>query len=326
MSRIVLQPAGDKDANQHYQDTILNPVPIDKIKKYVGAELYSQLLALYPDKKIPTWGATPGTKNVNVNKWKKLESGDITLFARKKIIFASGVVTLKTHNKDLALDLWGSKAGGETWEYVYFLDEIKGHDISYKNFNKVAGYAENNIIQGFNVLDDEKSESIIQTFELRSDTYMPPVSVEDFKESVDKIKDITELDKQITTSARKEQTFLRNYLFGGKVKSNCSICNEEFPVSFLVAAHIKKRSECSEQERKDYKYVVAPMCKFGCDELYEKGFIGVENGKVIRLLNSKILTDSVNKYIVGILGNKCSDWNSNTEKYFNWHNELSRVK
>ena len=62
--------------------------------------------------------------------------------------------------------------------------------------------------------------------------------------------------------------------------NTCCIYNKKYPVSFLVAAHIKKRAECTLDEKKDFLNIVAPMCKMGCDELYEKGYIGVVDGSV----------------------------------------------
>jgi hypothetical protein len=45
-----------------------------------------------------------------------------------------------------------------------------------------------------------------------------------------------------------------------------------FPVDLLVAAHIKRRSLCSETERRDLHNVAMLACKFGCDALFEEGY------------------------------------------------------
>ena len=52
--------------------------------------------------------------------------------------------------------MWNYNNKGDTWEYVYFIDEVKSLDIPYIEFNRVVGYADNFVIQGFNILDDEK--------------------------------------------------------------------------------------------------------------------------------------------------------------------------
>ena len=76
------------------------------------------------------------------------------------------------------------------------------------------------------------------------------------------------LDRKTEVSTRNEQRFLREHLFKNKKMAKCGICDKEYPVAFLVAAHIKRRANCSLDEKKDYKSVVMPMCKFGCDDLY----------------------------------------------------------
>ena len=85
----------------------------------------------------------------------------------------------------------------------------------------------------------------------------------------------------------------------------------------LVAAHIKKRSKCNNKERKDFKNIAALMCKAGCDDLYEKNYIFVKEGKV-ELNSKKTLTPKMNKIISEIIGNKVLNWNT-SKKYYEWH-------
>ena len=44
-------------------------------------------------------------------------------------------------------------------------------------------------------------------------------------------------------------------------------------------SHIKKRRHCTNEEQVN-RNVVMPMCKFGCDELFERGYIYVEEGEI----------------------------------------------
>ena len=62
-----------------------------------------------------------------------------------------------------------------------------------------------------------------------------------------------------------------------------------------MAAHIKKRSFSSTEEKLDYKNIVMPMCKFGCDELYEKGYIIIKDGQVV--INKTPITESIKIYL-----------------------------
>ena len=95
MSKVILQPCGDVNARKHYVDTIEHPISLQKISNFVSAKEISILEKIYPAGKVYVWGVTPGAKNVNINKWNRIEKGDVCLFSRKGGIFASGVETLR---------------------------------------------------------------------------------------------------------------------------------------------------------------------------------------------------------------------------------------
>ncbi|MGN7352371.1 MULTISPECIES: HNH endonuclease [unclassified Paenibacillus] len=318
MSKVILQPSGNKDAREHYEDTIQNPVPIEVLSEYLPEETLDQVKTFYPDGLLPTWGVTPGKNNVNVSKWEKIQTGDVTVFSANGQIFASGVVVMKLRHKELAAKLWGYDGSGQTWEYVYFLDEIKQHNIPYIDFNRTVGYADNYIIQGFNVLREELSERMLLSFDMKSEIYLPDVSPEEYEEEVLLFEDHDSLDTHRTGKGRKEQPFLRKQLFKNKKVGSCGICGNQYPVDLLVAAHIKKRSKCSREERLDYKNIVIPMCKFGCDDLFEKGYIIVVDGKVLRN-SKKFYTPHLLEKVVQIENKECRHWNENTQVYFDWH-------
>lgn len=317
MNRVILQPAGNKDAQQHYVDTVHNPVPLDKIAKYVNPKLLHSLHQLYPSGQVPTWGVTPGANLRNRNYWDKINTGDKTLFAKDGHIFASATVTLKEHCRDLALDLWGTDTEGNTWEYIYFLDEIKNHRIPYAEFNKVVGYKPKYFIRAFNILDLEKSTALCEAFSLSSEIYYPKITESEYLKFVDSIAELDSLDQQSRGIVRKEQGFLRLNLFGTNKTYQCGICGKKFPVPLLVTAHIKKRSRCTLEEKKDFAHIVMPMCKFGCDELYERGYIGVVDQKITQIKPCD--TPTVESYIRGIKGRPCTYWSPATQPYFQWH-------
>ncbi|RJX41794.1 HNH endonuclease [Paenibacillus pinisoli] len=276
---------------------------------------------MYPDELIPTWGVTPGKNEVNRNKWDRIDSGDVTLFSANGHIFSSGVVTVKLHNRELAEQLWGFNNAGETWEYIYFLDEIQQHQIPYLQFNQIAGYADNFIIQGFSVLTSERSERILEAFDLKSEVYLPDVSEEEYQNEVIRITAADDLDIAHSGTRRKEQPFLRRQLFKNRKHGHCGICGKMYPVNLLIAAHIKNRSKCTQEEKLDYKHIVMPMCKFGCDDLYEKGYIFIQNGAVRRNMRKMATPDLTNK-LVELEGLICGHWNEGTQPYFEWHADI----
>lgn len=79
---------------------------------------------------------------------------------------------------------------------------------------------------------------------------------------------------------RREQSILREWVFGDKLTEKCAICGKEFSVNALITAHKKKRAICTESEKTDPR-VVFPLCVFGCDYLYESGMVRIANGKAV---------------------------------------------
>ena len=322
MPSLIVQPAGNKNAQQHYIDTVLNPVSLSVVSQYVDAPTLGRLKELYPGNEMPVWGFTPGTNNGNLAKWNRIQQGDVALFLRNKSAFASAVITLKIHNHHLAARLWDYDANGTTWEYVYFLDEVQSQNVPYERLNTLLGYEPKNNFQQALVLADEKSEPVITELELQSDTYDIAPSHEEYLEALEPTENIA-LDKEIRSKARTEQSYLRSVNFKDKKYAECGICHREFPIGFLVAAHIKKRSECSDQEKRDYNNITMPMCKFGCDDLYEKGYIGVN--EKITIVHDENLSATVREYLDAIEGNDCKYWNDATKIYFDWHNTRLRL-
>jgi hypothetical protein len=318
MGKIILQPSSNIDAYKHFQDTVQKPVPISSILPHVriDAEI-NNIRQVSRNNSVFVWGVTPGKKDANSKKWSRINPGDVTLFYRQGFIFSSAVATYKFHNKELAQFLWGSDENGATWEYIYFIDEIKYHKIPVNTFNQIVGYAPNFIIQGFNVLDEIKSIKVFSAFELTSNQYFPEVSEGEFEE-VSSVDLSGPLDAKGLVNVRKEQSFLRANIFKGSAEYKCGICDRLFPINLLVAAHIKKRSECSSEERRDYKNIVMPMCKFGCDDLFEKGYIGVVNGN-IQVNTSMRFTTDMQESVLKLHDKQCSHWNQKTKQYFLWH-------
>ena len=316
MPHCILQPCGDKEAREHYKDTIVNTVDLQDVRRYVTIVEYEDLLSIYPEKRVKVWGVTPGKgRSANAKRWKKIQAGDVALLAAKGHIFASATVTYKTHNIELAKFLWGKNLKDQTWEYIYFVSEVETQDIPYKALNAVIPYAENYVIQGFSVLDQEKSNNVLEAFDLFSDIFYPDIEIDG---DYNFLQELESLEAASKVNRRKEQSILRRLLFRNKPYGRCCICSKDFPVSFLVAAHIKKRSECTSDEKRDFQNIVAPMCRFGCDELYEQGYVGVKNGFVVSF-NTKDVSDPVKQYLGCIVDNVCSSWHLGTKEYFSWH-------
>jgi hypothetical protein len=61
-----------------------------------------------------------------------------------------------------------------------------------------------------------------------------------------------------------------------------------------------------------------PMCKMGCDEIYEKGYISVFNGVFIDMSKTPNSSE-LQKYIDKVSNTDCDYYNQKTKNYFEWH-------
>lgn len=129
--------------------------------------------------------------------------------------------------------------------------------------------------------------------------------------------DEADLDIDSKSKSRKEQAFLRAFLANGKLNQACVLCRKEFPIEFLIAAHIKKRSDCSRDEKLDFENVAALMCKAGCDDLYEKGYVYVSDGVVCKN-TSRVTTPALDFLIGDLVGNTVRNWKG-SEAYYKHH-------
>ena len=133
---------------------------------------------------------------------------------------------------------------------------------------------------------------------------------------------ILNTDEPQEDKARKEQDTLRRWLFEGKDKENCAICGSEHMAAALIAAHKKKRSDCNDRERRDPNIVMA-ICVFGCDFLYEKRHIVVDEGIVQKGLAADFGTADLD-YMQQLLGKKLEDrWLAGDQSYFSFNSGLT---
>jgi DNA repair exonuclease SbcCD nuclease subunit len=152
-----------------------------------------------------------------------------------------------------------------------------------------------------------------------------PNSEELIKKELSRLAKEEELDNASSTITRKEQTLLRKVLVGGHEFADCAICGKQYPIDFLVAAHLKKRSKCTDKERLDINNIAKLMCKFGCDDLYEKGYIYLDNGRIHTKQTRKVTPD-LKLYIENLEGKYIAEWKKSA-KYFQWHKEnVSMIK
>ena len=122
-------------------------------------------------------------------------------------------------------------------------------------------------------------------------------------------------------SARREQALLRAILLEDRQEIDCALCEKMLPTQLIVAAHIKPRSHCSLIERTDIN-VAMPICKIGCDDLFEKGFVVVGASGLAQIQDSMTTSKDLASFLQQYENKRCKYFNPHTEKYFEYRNRL----
>lgn len=313
MIKIITHPTSDPVATKNFTNTVMNSVDFSALKESIDPKIFENLMIHHPTGKAAFWGAVSGKNDVNLTKWNRVQNGDVILFYAHKKIYMSAKVAYKFESDSFANALWGSKLGNINWKLMYSLQDIQELSIPLDEYNKVLGFKKSNIIQGFNVLNEVQSNSLVTLLELGSKSNENLVSEMEYLEVIVHLDG--ELDRQVNGWRRVEQSFARRHLLRDSSRGKCKLCQRSMDAEFLVAAHIKRRSECSEEEKRDIGNVLMLACKFGCDYLFEVGYIGVLDGRIKISSNSpQVVFDYCYEF-----NNRLVEMSQKQWQYFNWH-------
>ena len=130
-----------------------------------------------------------------------------------------------------------------------------------------------------------------------------------------------DFDREVRGKVRREQAKLRRLLLAGAETGTCALCGDAFPGDFLVAAHVKFRSFCDSRERADLANVAMLVCVFGCDALFEKGYVMVDAYGRIAVAQVDALTAVMRRRLAALDGKECIAFGSRSAVYFEWHRD-----
>jgi hypothetical protein len=257
--------------------------------------------------------------------------GDYLLFVHGGGKVSIAEVSHTFRNEALARSLWGETktANGkvQTWEFMFSLLEPRDIDLPTATLNSLIGRKPNAAVQEFVVLALEPSAAVVDYLELPDSPANPTVQGPATpvgrklatREAPD--REFDELDEQAIVLRRKEQAYLRKYVLPGN-SGICALCERVLPIEFLVAAHIKRRSECSDGEKQDFENIAMPNCKLGCDELFGRGLVGVSSKGYVEVSSRAPAVGAVAVYLeTHLAGRRLDFWISHpaSRKYFEHH-------
>lgn len=318
---VAIQPCGDGNAMDHYEITVrggYDPEPDAAFFDPANLRIVRDLVARH--ERIALWGLTRGTKKAsqadsNPTKWRALEAGTLVAFVNKNQIISAGVVLATFQDERAAAHIWTLKEN-QPFEFMYVLGEVAQKDIALgplfaNNPDARGANKEKPAFQALQFPTAMAAEVLIDALGAATPARVPG--------GVGR-KGATDTDSR--TSRRLEQQELKLRLLQECDQPRCSLCQIALPVEFLRAAHIKKRSACSEDERNDLPFVGMLACRFGCDDLFELGYVGIDPGTGLQwsvMLPPTIRTLPQVATLTSLTGLLAPLTNPQRRDYFRWH-------
>ncbi|GAA2071728.1 hypothetical protein [Actinomadura alba] len=128
------------------------------------------------------------------------------------------------------------------------------------------------------------------------------------------------LDQRARTFIRREQQRLRAKKFGKAKRLQCALCRRILPSQVIHTAHIKRRRDCSFDERRDLANIMA-ACVLGCDVLFEYGYLYVGDDGTIHASAAAESEPGLEEAVARTLRQDCTEFNEDSRPYFAWHRE-----
>lgn len=163
---LLIVPASGDEAYKHFKRTIEKAWTIDELLKLSINLPEDVIRRLESVGKFRIWGSLPTVKPFTTNAWKSIDQGWVVAFYRKGHIVCYGVIFAKVHSKELAEKLWGRNSQGQTWEYIYFIKDLRCCEpgIPWNIVRKELEYNEGFVPRGHHIVKEDKLRSIREKY------------------------------------------------------------------------------------------------------------------------------------------------------------------
>lgn len=128
------------------------------------------------------------------------------------------------------------------------------------------------------------------------------------------------LDGSALQMTRREQRRLRLRRFGSRPDVVCVLCGRRLPTDLVRLAHIKRRAEASFDERLTFANTM-PACTLGRDEMFERGYILVDEYGHIRANRNLGIVPDLHAAIAPLVGRVVIDYQPSQAQFFQWHRD-----
>ena len=162
---IAYMATGNHEQMVHYQDTIINKVPQNRILRYLDRNMQNVLRNIFADRPITVWGSRD-TK-INRGRFESMSPGDDILIVEGNTIKLLGKIAATTDSADLSRELWGNLTGNTAvvWSLIYFIANPIEIDLPFTTVNTLFGYQGNYRPQGFTGIAHDRLEEFYSKYD-----------------------------------------------------------------------------------------------------------------------------------------------------------------
>lgn len=158
MATLALQQVSSKFARQNAKKTLLKPVSMKYIAKYLTPHEREVIAKFFPYEQGYIWGI----KAERQHQMERMPFKQcLVLFRQGSTVFKCGVLKCLIVNEALATSLWEHDKDGSTWEVIYFLEKVKDISIPAEKVNALLGRKPNDNWQGFNTVESPTVDDVI---------------------------------------------------------------------------------------------------------------------------------------------------------------------
>jgi len=162
---LLYMPPTNHEALVHYEDTIKRGVPLERVVRYLPAELNATLKNLFGSKPIAVWGSR-GTP-ANRRKFDQMAVRDDILIVEGDTIKLLGIVAGKIVSPDLSRELWKNLRDDTTegWDLIYFIANPREIDLEFASFCRLFQYEQNFQLRGFTMVAADRLEAFYDQYD-----------------------------------------------------------------------------------------------------------------------------------------------------------------
>jgi len=162
---LLYMPPGNAEAMVHYQDTIRNKVPFDRIVPHLSSALARKLQQVFGANPIAVWGSRDSP--ANRAKFDRMTEEDEILIVEGDTIKLLGRVAGKLVSPSLSAELWKNIRGDSTegWNLIYFIANPREIDLPFVEFCKLLEFKENFRLHGFTSIAKERLEDFYAQYD-----------------------------------------------------------------------------------------------------------------------------------------------------------------